>query len=595
MPLLTVTESEWQQAQDFYRENPGDSYKPKNQRPGHAFIRVQGVIYAIANKDDKNIPSPVVGEGSFGRVKICQAQNGENFVVKIEGIAQQASKDEASKKTMTPLQRRRERKQKKSERLELKINRELGRSLGTSTRKLPFVKPFKDVKQASHKKYSIQKKIPGKNLKDVLDPSSQESLTESQKLLIAIHCTKEVRVLHKKNILHRDIKPENFMVDIQGNHIAVTAIDFGLSAKVKKSLFGKKARSIFSRGSGAFKSLEISNSNLDPELKNVKKNIYTTHSDIFALGVTFKDMIFGMGLQEPKEILSKMTSHQPDQRPRASDILNHLVKTIAKQPDYNQMIPSVAQALYESSPKRFGSPGKIELILKMKHHLELVNALLLSQADKDDPAYADLIELSDKLTNMNIAKYEDKDLELINQNMTMIANMTPEVLKPEVLSKAAEHISEIGEQANMLETYSTSKHAKKLKISTDDFSQKMAAAMPEPPKMPLPRDISELPKAPPPPPPPRTMADVPKAPPPPPPPRRRLPDLPKSSTQTEPNPSESQAPQAQPKKRGSSNLLFQKMQKELEPFFQDKGQSPQPESERSVSESKDKARTSKRN
>ncbi len=85
MGLITVTEQEWKAAEDFFQQDEKAVKFKARDKAAHSFIRVGGEIFAIATKQFADGDLHLLGEGSFGKVRMVQSKNGDNFAVKIEG------------------------------------------------------------------------------------------------------------------------------------------------------------------------------------------------------------------------------------------------------------------------------------------------------------------------------------------------------------------------------------------------------------------------------------------------------------------------------------------------------------------------------
>lgn len=147
-----------------------------------------------------------------------------------------------------------------------------------------------------------------------------------------------VHQCHQKNIIHRDVKLENFLIDCQEDgYIQVKLTDFGLASKLEQ---GKK----LTNKCGSLVSIA-------PEMLTGKP--YTHKVDMWGLGVALyelfasvppfysdvvddhKDNIVHQHISfddnqvwkrvssEAKDILLKLLSKDPRQRPSAEQALNH--------------------------------------------------------------------------------------------------------------------------------------------------------------------------------------------------------------------------------------------------------------------------------
>ena len=116
--------------------------------------------------------------------------------------------------------------------------------------------------------------------------------------------------LHKKPILHRDIKPQNIFLNKNG---LIKIGDLGFSKFIqneKDELTRKQTRL------GTWKYMS-------PEMKEKKQ--YTSKTDIYSLGITFKDFIKdGTNYSDSfNNLINSMIEIEPSKRPSADEILNN--------------------------------------------------------------------------------------------------------------------------------------------------------------------------------------------------------------------------------------------------------------------------------
>jgi serine/threonine protein kinase len=164
----------------------------------HSFVKIQGVIYVVAQGKG---PNAIAGTGGFGKVKFVENEAGEPFVAKIE-------------KKETPKQLE-----------ETAILRDKSYLIGRS-------------KLLNKEKYYTIMVNLGKTLKTLME---ENKLSDDERLDAAIDICWDTHQLHHGGACrsgrpraHLDIKPRNITRDVKGRcHL----IDFGLSAN---NPFGKK-------------------------------------------------------------------------------------------------------------------------------------------------------------------------------------------------------------------------------------------------------------------------------------------------------------------------------------------------------------------
>lgn len=118
--------------------------------------------------------------------------------------------------------------------------------------------------------------VEGKNLSEKLKKEKFLGIKAALKYLD--QAAKGLEVAHKKNIFHRDIKPANIMIDKQDN---VKIGDFGL-AKIFESNLTQLTESEQFMGTACY---------MAPEQFTERQT--TSQTEIYALGVTFYQMITG--------------------------------------------------------------------------------------------------------------------------------------------------------------------------------------------------------------------------------------------------------------------------------------------------------------
>jgi serine/threonine protein kinase len=316
---LTISEAEWAAAEKYFNDPQNiDSNKMSRPRVGqegfgiikHSFLKVDGVIYAMDNKESKNKNGKYLGEGTYGKVSVVQTQNGDNFALKVEVPC----KDEYRN-------------------IDLAIMKLMDRLIGTAIRVGKGLLKFKRRahREVPGKFYTVQKLLPGM---DLFDQVTQTKLTFTQKLLIAAKALKEIDFLHRNNVVHGDIKLENFMSLVNDLDITLNIIDFGFSQLLTADQ--TSIRLPFLVGTISYHAPEITQS-----------SEFSFATDRYALGVMFTKyfplpLYYSKPEQKLQALINKMLDTDPTKRPYLTRVRAQLNAVLAKRKDYT--VPASDQA-----------------------------------------------------------------------------------------------------------------------------------------------------------------------------------------------------------------------------------------------------------
>ncbi len=168
--------------------------------------------------------------------------------------------------------------------------------------------------------------IDGRNLKTIINREGnfQERLPELKQ--ITLELVRAVRRMHAAGVLHLDLKPANIVINEDGHPII---LDFGGSQipdKWEKTPSGKDipwAKPLRTTVSPGYVT------DLDQQRKPAPAR------DIYALGVTLRQMIMGFGadmnltlspeLEVLIDVITTMTEPDPEQRPSLADVEEQLI------------------------------------------------------------------------------------------------------------------------------------------------------------------------------------------------------------------------------------------------------------------------------
>lgn len=170
------------------------------------------------------------------------------------------------------------------------------------------------------KPYMITDFIKGKTLREVLDQrgklSPQEALDAMNQLCSA------VLYAHQNDVIHRDIKPENIFITSDGT---IKLADFGIATFMKSTNHITKSQVVV--GSVHY---------LAPELAT--KSIPTPQSDIYALGITFFELVTGRVPFDADDPVAVCMKQVTDKFPNIKNINSNI-------PD------SICQVIYKATMK----------------------------------------------------------------------------------------------------------------------------------------------------------------------------------------------------------------------------------------------------
>ena len=214
---------------------------------------------------------------------------------------------------------------------EARVLHEISNAVRRSAIRLPRIHRYEQDSQLGNLFY-IMDMIVGPdgspcNLKEVWEKNSDLFDEEHVAIWFEDVCN-ELSVLHGRHCLHRDIKPENILLDEDGHAVIV---DFGTANILAGDFAEDKSNDITINGMFAIERVGTKKY-WAPELKDGKQ--YSEASDIYALAVTFWELLFGEAfkyhMHPPKEkkfddwgesgykwfkALTLMLSPDPENRP----------------------------------------------------------------------------------------------------------------------------------------------------------------------------------------------------------------------------------------------------------------------------------------
>jgi len=125
-------------------------------------------------------------------------------------------------------------------------------------------------------KYIVMEYLPLGSLDSVLQKDNR-SIPVNQILEMAKDASSGILYLHSRNVLHRDIACRNLLVKKENERYVVKVADFGLSRSLYNNSYYVSETAVFARKWAA------------PEI--IQYNKYSVASDVYALGITFWEML----------------------------------------------------------------------------------------------------------------------------------------------------------------------------------------------------------------------------------------------------------------------------------------------------------------
>jgi len=183
----------------------------------------------------------------------------------------------------------------------------------------PNIVEIYDVGEDDGRHFIIMEYIRGKTLKQLI--SQRGALEKQEAVSIMDQLVGAVKEAHKHNIIHRDIKPQNVLVKDDGT---VKIADFGI-ATVADAMQLTQADTVL--GSVHY---------LAPELARGESATY--QSDIYALGITFYELVTGQVPHHGDQPVQIAMKHLKDEIPSVRDfnpslpqsLENIIIKSTAK-------------------------------------------------------------------------------------------------------------------------------------------------------------------------------------------------------------------------------------------------------------------------
>ena len=167
-----------------------------------------------------------------------------------------------------------------------------------------------------------ERRVEGNSLRQVLEGGP---LPLSRALTVAIDVLEALKVAEQQRIVHRDVKPENILIDTSGS---AWLVDFGLARFLDMTSLTADAPF------GGVGTLGYA----PPEQYQNRKRDIDMRADLFALGVTVYEMLYGVhpfreGARDARDVLRRMETlplpirvHPDDKKGRMQEFVRTLTQ-----------------------------------------------------------------------------------------------------------------------------------------------------------------------------------------------------------------------------------------------------------------------------
>lgn len=293
-----------------------DDPEYQQDEPGYkiGFVARSKEVYTTSG----TIREGILGHGAFGAVKIIQWEHDNSIdAVKIE------SADIGTEKERE---------------VENQIMKDLGYLRAAFIEKRKKEKKWIGSTKIKDRLYTVQKRLAGIEMKDYFRNVDIENMDPATKYEIGLKAAASIEELHDKGILHCDIKPANFLINWEDDIATVSAVDFGLSMRLKER---QEKITAPAKGTPLYVAPEVAEYERDSDGKLCiyrekgqslikllsADGIYSKAADIFSLGIMFRD---DLKLGEPEsplhDLVNRMTSRNPEDRPSIQEVTTVLLR-----------------------------------------------------------------------------------------------------------------------------------------------------------------------------------------------------------------------------------------------------------------------------
>ena len=269
----------------------------------------------------------------------------------------------------------------------------------------------------------VMEYLKGDDLFKVISVRNYTGFDEQDMSTIIYQLLKALIFIHSKNIVHRDIKPENILFSDKNDFSSLKLIDFGLATQKKTD--NKTV------GTPYYMAPEMIKGKFSPksDIWSVGIIIYLMLTDKFPFVKTKEYDVFEMienckyntkllddceCSDEAKDLVKKILVKDPDKRPTANEVMEHLwIKKHLKKRDSNLINKDTLGTLKEFAKKNALQKEIYYFLAKIHNEKEILNLKqLFNELDTDNSGCLSMVEIRKGFKSLGI-DINESDLENI--------------------------------------------------------------------------------------------------------------------------------------------------------------------------------------
>ena len=233
-----------------------------------------------------------------------------------------------------------------------------------------------------------------------------------------LQCMSGLKYIHSKKIIHRDIKPENLLIS---DNLILKITDFGISKIFEK--VKEQTETILGAG------------NLYAAPEAIRSKIYDGKIDIYSVGKSFQDLYIIAENQDDKElddIISMMMKENPNERPSAKEVYEHLLKIYNEKYLKNTCMDSLMRCLYSLNhmTNYFLNLENYSIGINQSITTDYIKCLESFSDDDIDKWFSDIEILRYNLVNKNQVLQTHQEIDPIILFTFLLKRLNKELNKP---------------------------------------------------------------------------------------------------------------------------------------------------------------------